>query len=126
MKELLGAAAIKNIIMSAVQPRHRMVGLAPPLVESRAFAQIYKAVASVTGTPAQLCFPIGTYHLTQMTALEGRWSPMERRAVLVVCVGTACVSRVDGMVQIQMCDLLWGHDGPYHASLGAALAIRII
>jgi hypothetical protein len=121
----LGAASIKNI-MSAVQTRHRLAGLTPPLMESRAFARMYKAVASVKGTPSRLRFPVGTHHLLQMIALEGRMSPLERRAVLVTCVGTACVSRVDEMAQIQMCDLLWGHDGPYHPSLAAALAIRII
>ena len=121
----LGAASIKNI-MSAVQSRHRLAGLVPPLMQSRMFARIYKAVASVTGTPSRLRFPIGTHHLQQMISLDGRLSPLERRAILVTCVGTACVSRVDEMAQIQICDLLWGHDGPYHPRLLAALAIRII
>ena len=121
----LGAASIKNI-MSAVQSRHRLAGLTPPLMDSRNFARLYKAVASVKGTPARLRVPIGTHHLLQMISLDGRLSPMERRAVLVTCVGTTCVSRVDEMAQIQMCDLLWGHDGPYHPRLLAALAIRII
>ena len=54
------------------------------------------------------------------------WDQSPPRAVLVVLVGTACVSRVDEVAQMQMCDLLWEHDAAYHQSLQAALAIRII
>jgi hypothetical protein len=61
-----------------------------------------------------------------MVALDGSMSPLERRAVLVVLIGTACVSRVDEVSQMQVCDLLWNHDAAYHQSLWAALAILII
>ena len=124
---ILGMAAnsVKNM-MACIQARHRMFGLAPPILQAKLFARIFKAVASTTGATARLRFPIGTHHLHQMIALDGRMSPMERRAVLVVLVGTACVSRVDEVAQLQMCDLLWDHDAAYHQSLQAALAIRII
>ena len=78
------------------------------------------------GSPSRLRFPIGTHQLLQMVALDGSMSPLERRALLVVLIGTACVSRVDEVAQMQVCDLLWNHDAAYHPSLWAALAIRII
>ena len=40
-------------ITSAVQTRHRLAGLSRPLMESRAFARLYRTVASVTGTPSR-------------------------------------------------------------------------
>jgi hypothetical protein len=120
----LAASSIKNI-MSCVESRHRMFGLTPPLVHAKAFARMCKAVASVTGTPARLRFPIGTHHIQQMLALTGM-SRLERRAVLITCVGTAACSRVDEAAQIQLCDLLWDHDAGYHVSLKGSLAIRII
>ena len=120
----LAAGSIKNV-MSCVESRHRQFGLTPPLVQAKAFARLFKAVASVTGTPSRLRFPIGTHHLLKMMALEGK-SRLERRAVLVVCVGTACISRVDEMAALQLCDLLWDHDAAFHDSLLATLAIRII
>jgi hypothetical protein len=63
-----------------------------------------------------------------MIALDGlvSESPLERRVVLVVLVGTACVSRVDEVAQMQLCDLLWAHVAVYHQSLWAESAIRII
>jgi len=124
---ILGMAAnsVKNM-MACIQARHRMFGLAPPILQAKLFARIFKAVASTTGAPSRLRFPIGTHHLRQMLALDGRMSPLERRAVLVVLVGTACVSRVDEVAQMQLCDLLWDHDAAYHQSLRAAMAIRII
>ena len=103
------------------------------------------------GAPSRLRFPIGTHHLRQILALDQSpdsrsgsvmgsvaprgygisrppwlWDQSPPRAVLVVLVGTACVSRVDEVAQMQMCDLLWEHDAAYHQSLQAALAIRII
>jgi hypothetical protein len=45
------------------------------------------------------------HQLLQMVALDGSMSPLERRAVLVL-IGTACVSRVDEVAQMRMCDLL--------------------
>ena len=63
-----------------------------------------------------------------MIALDGlvSESPLERRVVLVVLVGTACVFRVDEVAQMQLCDLLWAHVAVYHQSLWAESAIRII
>lgn len=124
---ILGMAAnsIKNM-MACIQSRHRMSELTPPILRAKLFARIFKAVASTTGAPSRLRFPIGTHQLLQMVALDGSMSPLERRAVLVVLIGTACVSRVDEVAQLQVCDLLWNHDAAYHPSLWAALAIRII
>ena len=124
---ILGMAAnsIKNM-MACIQSRHRMSELTPPILQAKLFARILKAVASTTGAPSRLRFPIGTHQLLQMVALDGSMSPLERRALLVVLIGTACVSRVDEVAQLQVCDLLWNHDAAYHPSLWAALAIRII
>lgn len=39
--------------------------------------------------------------------------------------GTVGCSRVSELANLQLCDLLWGHDGAFIAELAAALAIRI-
>ena len=119
----LAASSIKNIL-SCIESRHRMFGLAPPLLQGKMFVWMCKAVASVTGTPSRLRFPIGTHHILQMLAQSGI-SRLEQRAMLIMSVGTVACPRVAEAAQIQMCDLLWGHDAVYRASLRNALAIRI-
>ena len=122
---MVGASAgtIKNV-MSAVENRHRMAGLDPPLMAPMAFKRLYKAVASVAGAPSRMCFPVGKHHLRSMLRLAGP-SQLERRAILVTVLGTVCVSRPQEVSHFQCCDLLWGHDGPYHSSLKDGLAIRV-
>jgi hypothetical protein len=124
---ILGMAAksIKDM-MACIQSRHQMFELAPPILQAKLFARMFKAVASTTGAPSRLRFPIGTHQLLQMVALDGLMSPLEWQAVLVVLIGTACVSRVDEVAQMQMCNLLWNHNAADYPSLWAALAIRII
>lgn len=120
----MSANSLKNV-MSCLEARHRLFGLTPPLVAARAFNRLFKAIASVTGATSRIRFPVGTHQLLQMMALQGT-SALERRAIMIVCIGTVCCSRVDELAQMQMCDLLWNWDAAYHQSLWAALAIRII
>ena len=119
----VSAGSIKNVL-SAIEHRHRMAGLAPPLMERLAFKRMMKAVSSVSGTPSRLRFPIGAHHLWKLLRLHHP-SLLERTAVVVVCTGTLCYSRVSELANLQLCDLLWGHDGAFIAELEAALAIRI-
>jgi len=44
---------MKNVL-SAIEHRHRLAGMVPPLVERLAFKRIMKAVSSVSGTPSRL------------------------------------------------------------------------
>ena len=120
---LLGMSAnsLKNV-KSCLEARHRLFGLVPPLVAARAFGRILKAMASLTGATSRIRFPVGTHHLLQMLAMQGM-SALERRAILLVCIGTVCCSRVDELSQMQLCDLLWDWDAAYHPSLFACLAI---
>jgi hypothetical protein len=101
----LAANSIKNM-MAYIQARHRMCGLAQPNLQSKLFSQMSKAIASTTGAPARLRFPVGTHYLVQMVALDRLMSPLEWWAVMVVLIGTACVSRVDEVAQMQMCNLM--------------------
>ena len=68
---ILGMAtnSVKNM-MACIQARHRMFGLAPPILQAKLVARIFKAVASTTGAPSRLRFPIGTHHLRQILALD--------------------------------------------------------
>ena len=119
----VSAASIKNVL-SAIEHRHRMAGVAPPLVERLSFKRMMKAVSSVGGTPSRLRFPIGAHHLWRLLRLD-QPSHMERMAVMIVCTGTVCCSRVAELANLQVCDLLWGHDGAFVPELAAGLAIRI-
>ena len=119
----VSANTIKNV-WSAVQHRHDMAGIKPPLAEPRAFQKLFKAVASITGTPGQIQFPIGTHHIQQWFELVGL-STGELRAVLSTVLGTTACSRPVEVSNMQLCDLLWGHDGAFHVMLAGGLAIRI-
>ena len=83
-----------------------------------------EAVISVGGTPTCLRFPIEAHHLWKLMGLD-QPSRMERMAVMIVCTGMACCSRVSELANLHLCKLLWGHDGAFVAELAAALTIRI-
>jgi hypothetical protein len=108
----VSAASIRNVL-SAIGHRHRMAGLAPPLVERLAFKRMMKAVSSVGGTSSRLHFPIRAHHLWKLV----RWQQpsLVKRTAVVVCTGTVCCSRGSELANLQLCDLLWGHDGAFIA-----------
>ena len=119
----VSANSIKNV-WSAVQHRHDLARAPAPLGEPRAFKKLFKAVASITGTPGQIQFPIGTHHIQQWFELVGL-STAELRSVLATVLGTAACSRPVEVSNMQLCDLLWGHDGAFHLLLAGGLAVRI-
>jgi hypothetical protein len=122
---LVGASAntVKNA-WSAIEHRHRMAELSPPLVQHLAFQRLFKAVASIKGTPGSILFPIGTHHLKALFEKVGL-SRTEERSVLVLGTGTTGCSRPVEVSNMQVCDLLWGHDAAFHVDLAGGLAIRI-
>ena len=120
----MSASSLKNV-MSFLEAWHRLFGLVPPLVAARACDRMFKAIASLTGATSQIWIPVGTHHLLQMLAMQGM-SALERRAILLVCIGTVGCSRVDKLSQMQLCNMLWDWNVAYHPSLMACLAIRII
>jgi len=83
---------MKNVL-SAIEHRHRLAGMVPPLVERLAFKRIMKAVSSVSGTPSRLRFPIGSHHLWKLMRLSYP-SLMERQVILIVCAEMVCCLRV--------------------------------
>ena len=97
---------------------------APDLLRSRGILAFNKAVASVSGTPSLLHFPVGTHHLQHLLSLVGI-SAMEQWVVLVTCVRTVRCCRVNDVTNIQMCDLLWNFDAAYHVLLTEGMAILI-
>jgi len=117
------ANSIKNA-WSAIEHRHRLAGLDPPLAPSLAFTRLFKAVASIKGTPGRLQFPIGSHHVQRFLNLVGL-SKLELRSVLVTVLGTVGCCRVENVANLQMCDLLWELDAAFHDSLAGGLAIRI-
>ena len=87
----VSAGSLKNVL-SAVIHRHRMAGLTPPLVAPGAFKRTMKAVASVTGMPSRLRYPIGTHHLREILRLcgiNGERGPslVEHTAMVTTCTG---------------------------------------
>ena len=125
--ELLMTGASANSIKnawSAIEHRHRLAGVEPPLAPPLAFKRLFKAVASIRGTPGRLQFPIGTHHLRRFLTLVGL-SRLELRSVLVTTLGTVGCCHVEEVSNLQLCDLLWALDAAYHDSLVGGLAIRI-
>ena len=52
---MLGVSAgSMKIVLSAIEHRHRLAGVVPPLVELPAFKRIMKAISSVSETPSRL------------------------------------------------------------------------
>jgi hypothetical protein len=122
---LVGASAntVKNA-WSAIEHRHRMAELPPPLIQDLAVQRLFKAVASIRGTPGSILYPIGTHHLKALFEKVGL-TMAEERAVLVTEIGTTACSRPTEVENEQVSDLPWGHDATFHGDLAGGLAIRI-
>jgi hypothetical protein len=87
----MAASSVKDM-MACIQSRHWMFELAPLILQAKLFTRMFKAVASRRGRLSAALPYRETHHLLQMVALEGSMSPLERRAVLVVLIGTrACL-----------------------------------
>ena len=97
------------------------------LAHHMAFQGLFKAVASVRGTPSLLHFPIGTHHLLRMLSLVGLSGSVSSgaAAVLVACVGTVTCCRPSEVANMQQCYLLWNLNAAYQISLVGGLGIRI-
>jgi len=102
---LVGASAntVKNA-WSAVEHRHRMAELPPPLVQCLALQRLFKAVASIKGTPGSILFLIGTHHLKALFEKVGL-TRAEERAVLVLGTGTTGCFRAVEVSNKQICNL---------------------
>ena len=118
-----GANTVRNV-WSAIEDRHRMAHLAPPLAGPLVFKRSFKAICAVRGAPSRTLFPVGPHHLRRLLLLAGL-SNNQQRAVIITVLGTVMCCRVSELANLQLCDLLWDFDAPYHEDLLGGLAIRI-
>jgi hypothetical protein len=100
-------------IWSAVQNRHRVAGLPPPITGAGEFSAWCRCLASIVGRPSALLFPV---HRLIVASLL-RWRPdsiRDNRDRLMVALATICCLRVAELVALQVCDLWFD----FHAGYG--------
>ncbi len=115
------AGTVKRIWCS-IEDRHRRYEHPLPFGGAGDFRRLFKAVAAVKGTPSKLL-----YRHPPHAKLAGIGRPhglpgAERTGVRL---GVVLVCRVVEVGDLQIYDLLWGHDADYHEMYLGTLAVRI-
>ena len=117
--DLVSLAASRNQIEAvwcAIQARHRLFGLAPPLAGRGEFTAWSRSLGTIMGRPLSLKLPI---HKSVVAWLL-RWRPetlVENRARLMTALATLACLRVSELSRLQVCDLWfdwhagWGVEG---------------
>ena len=115
-------------VWAAVQARHRLFGLAPPLLGRGEYTAWSRSLGTIMGRPLSLKLPI---HKTVVARLL-RWRPeslVENRARLLTALATLACLRVSEVARLQVCDLWfdwhagWGVPG-YHGTCAVHVAHR--
>ena len=117
------ASLIKNLF-SAIEDRHHMFQLVPPLGQPLMFKRLFQAVASIKGTPARIRFPISKAYIHQLLMLTGL-TPLQNRDVIMVCAGTVMSLRVSEVSQAQTCDALFAFDAAYDPQYIRSLMLHV-
>ena len=111
---MLGCSrSVIESVWSAVQHRHNILGLDPPLVGRNVFTSWVKAISCLMGRPLRLKFPIHK----GIVAFLLRWHPESmalNRDRLLTALATITCLRVSEVARLQVCDL-WFH---YFESMG--------
>lgn len=103
--------AVITAIWSAIQNRHRVAGLKPPIHGAGEFSAWTRCLASLVGRPTALLFPV--HRLIIAALLRARPCLLrDQRDRLMVCLATICCLRVAELAALQVCDLWFGfHTG---------------
>mgnify|MGYP003346699864 CR=1 FL=1 len=108
------SASVMASVWAAVQARHHMLDLVPPLSRRGEFSAWAKSVAAFAGRPLDLKLPIHKSVVHRLLA----WRPdtaAQHRARLVAALATLACLRVSEAAQLQACDLRFDHFTGYGA-----------
>ena len=76
-------------VWSAVQSRHRVAGLAPPIVGPGEFAAWVRCLSSIVGRPTALLFPVHRFIVAGLLRMRPS-SLRDNRDRLMVALATIC------------------------------------
>ena len=96
--------SVLTSIWAAIQNRHRVAGLHPPLHGFGEFSAWTRCLSSLLGRPSALRFPIHRSLVVLLLRLRPS-SLRDNRDRLLVALATICCLRVSELVALQVCDL---------------------
>ena len=105
--------SVITAIWAAVQNRHRVAGLTPPIHGFGEFAAWTRCLARLVGRPTALLFPVHRLLVATMLRFRGL-SVRDDRDRLMVALATICCLRVSELLALQVCDLWFD----FHAGYG--------
>ena len=96
--------------VTAIKHRHRLWRV-PFSIDLDALRDWLMAIRKNRGLPSTPKFKILPAHLKM--AMQLPWSTLARlRDVVMFTIGTICALRASEVVELDVCDLSWDHDGP--------------
>ena len=105
--------SVITAIWAAVQHRHRVAGLVPPISGFGEFSAWTRCLAGLVGRPTALLFPV--HRLMVIAMLRARpTAARDNRDRLMVALATICCLRVAELIALQVCDLWFD----FHAGHG--------
>ena len=96
--------SVITAIWAAIQNRHRIAGLHPPIYGFGEFSAWTRCLSSLLGRPSALRFPIHRSLVVLLLRLRPA-SLRDNRDRLMVALATICCLRVSELVALQVCDL---------------------
>jgi hypothetical protein len=103
------AAGQVSDVWSAVQARHLELRLVPPLTGKGTFSRFRKGVASLTGQPYRLSYPVLKENIHALLLLDVD-SPVQLRNLLLTAVSTVCAIRPAETRKLRACDMQYDYD----------------
>ena len=97
-----------ELVWKAVQSRHRLFQLRPPLCEANQYSSWVRMLGSIRGRPIALKLPIQKSTVRWLLA----WRPSsvaDHRARLMTALATIACLRVNEVARLQVCDLWFDH-----------------
>ena len=96
--------SVITAIWAAVQNRHRVAGLLPPILGFGEFSAWTRCLSSILGRPSALRFPIHRTLVATLLRLRPT-SLRDNRDRLLVALATICCLRVSEVALLQICDI---------------------
>ena len=117
--------SVITAIWAAIQNRHRVAGLPPPIAGPGEFSAWCRCLASLVGRPTALLFPIHRRIVADLLRMRPHFL-RDTRDRLMVALATICCLRVAELVALQVCDLWFDfHTGYGIPGFLGTLAVHI-